>query len=209
MTFENQVKQALENLRSEKERKFDQTVDLIINLQKFQLKKTPINLFVNVHHKIKDKKVAAFLDTDSDLIDTIPLADFPKYKDKAKLKALVKKYDFFIAQGKIMPKVATTFGRVLGPTGKMPSPQLGLIMNADEKSINDLKTKINTSVKIRVKENSIKLPVGKVSMKDEEILDNIMTIYTEVVKHLPRDKENIKNVEVKYTMTKPQKIQLK
>jgi len=108
-----------------------------------------------------------------------------------------------------MPKVATTFGRVLGPTGKMPSPQLGLIMNADEKTINDLKTKINTSVKIRVKENSIKLPVGKVSMKDEEILDNIMTIYTEVVKHLPRDKENIKNVEVKYTMTKPQKIQLK
>ena len=210
MELQDKIKQALEQLRADaKERKFDQTVDLIINLQKYSVKKNPINLFVNVHHKIKDKKVAAFLDADSDLIDTIPLSDFGKYKDKNKLKQLVKKYDFFIAQGKIMPKVATTFGRVLGPTGKMPSPQLGLIMNADEKTINDLKTKINTSVKIRVKENSIKLPVGKVSMKDEEILDNIMTIYTEVVKHLPRDKENIKNVEVKYTMTKPQKIQLK
>lgn len=209
MELEQQLKEALATLRKEKERKFDQTVDLIINLQKYSHKKNPINLFINVPHKAKDKKIAAFLESDSDLIDTIPFTDFKKYSDKKKLKGLVKKYDFFIAQGKIMPKVATTFGRVLGPAGKMPSPQLGIILNADEKTINELKKKINTSVKVRVKESAIKLAVGKQSMKDEEIIENIMAIYNEAVKALPRDKENIKNVEIKFTMTKPIKIKLR
>jgi large subunit ribosomal protein L1 len=209
-TFEEQLKQALEQLRADaKERKFDQTVDFIVNLQKYSLKKNPINAFVTIPHKAKDKKVAAFLDGNSDLIDTIPLADFKKYNDKKKLKTLVKKYDFFIAQGSIMPKVATTFGRVLGPAGKMPSPQLGIILNADEKTLDELKKKINTSVKIRAKESSIKLPVGKVSMADDDIVENIMSIYNEVLKHLPREKENIKNIEVKFTMSKPIKIQVR
>jgi large subunit ribosomal protein L1 len=203
--LENQLKEALENLRKEKERKFDQTVDLVINLQKYSHKKNPINLFITVPHKTKDKKIAAFLESDSNLIDTITFNDFKKYNDKKKLKNLVKKYDFFIAQGKIMPKVATTFGRVLGPTGKMPSPQLGIILNADE----ELKEKINTSVKLRVKESSIKIPVGKQSMSDKDLIENIMAIYNEIIKVLPRDKENIKNIELKFTMTKPIKIQLR
>ena len=159
--------------------------------------------------KTKDKKVAGFFQSKSEFVDTITLDEFKKYADKKKLKSLVKKYDFFIAQGDLMPKVATTFGRVLGPAGKMPSPQLGILLNADEKSVADLKSKINTSVKIRVKESCVKVAVGKQNMKDEEIIENIMSIYHELIKALPRDKENIKNVELKFTMTKPQKIRIR
>src|SRR3989339_585709 len=125
------------------------------------------------------------------------------------LKKLVEKYDFFIAQASVMPKVATTFGRVLGPTGKMPSPQLGIILNADEKTINELKEKINSSIKIRAKESSIKLAIGKQSMKDEAIIENVMSIFNGVLKELPRNMENIKNVELKFTMTKPIKIKVR
>ncbi|MDA3837150.1 MAG: hypothetical protein PF542_06020 [Nanoarchaeota archaeon] len=207
--FEEQLKEALQELRTGKERKFDQTADLVVNLQKYSVKKNPINLLISVPHKSKDKKVAAFLETESNLIDTITVNDFKHYKEKSKLKALVKKYDFFIAQGSIMPKVATSFGRVLGPSGKMPSPQLGLILNADEKTINDLKERINTSVKIRVKETSIKVAVGKQSMTDEDIIENIMSIYNEIIKALPREKENVKNVELKFTMSKPVKIKVR
>ncbi len=207
--MEAELKKALEELRKNKERKFDQTLDLIVNLQKYSVKKNPINLFATVPHKTKDKKVAAFLESNSELIDTITFQDFKKYSDKKKLKSLVRKYDFFISQAKIMPQVATTFGRVLGPTGKMPSPQLGIILNADEKTINELKQKINTSVKIRVKESSIKLPVGKQSMKDEDLIENIISIYHEIIKNLPRGKENVKNLELKFTMTKPIKLTIK
>lgn len=207
--FEDKLKKAIEELRKSKERKFNQSVDLIVNLQKFDVRKNPLNLFINVPHKIKDKKIAAFLESKNPNVDTITFDEFKKYNDKKKLKQLVKKYDFFISQASLMPKVATTFGRVLGPAGKMPSPQLGIVLNADEKSINEIKEKVNNSVKIKVKEASIKMAIGKQDMKDKDILENISTVYKEVIKALPRDKENIKNVEVKFTMTKPIKIQIR
>jgi len=209
MELNEQLKNALDELRKGKERKFDQSVDLIINLQKFDVKKNQVNLFVSVPHKIKDKKICGFLEIKNNNVDTITKTEFKKYSDKKELKKLVKKYDFFIAQASVMPLVATTFGRVLGPAGKMPSPQLGILVNADDKAINELKAKINQSVKIRTKEASIKINVGKQSMKDEDIIENIMSIYNAVLKNLPREKDNIKNIELKLTMTKPQKIKIR
>jgi large subunit ribosomal protein L1 len=209
MDLKIDLKKALTELRKDKERKFDQTVDLVINLQKYDLKKNPINLFLSLPHKVKDKKIAGFLETKNPKVDTITLAEFKKYSNKTAIKKVVKKYDFFISQASLMPKVATTFGRILGPAGKMPSPQLGILMDVDDKAIDELREKINNSVKLRVKEASIKLPIAKQSMPDEEIIENIMIIYKAVIKAMPRDKENIKNVEIKFTMTKPQKIKIR
>ena len=207
--FDIQLKKALEELRKSKERKFNQTVDLIVNLQKFDVRKSQINLFLRVPHKLKDKKVAGFLESKNDSIDTITPTEFNKYRDKKELKKLVNKYDFFISQASLMPKVATTFGKILGPAGKMPSPQMGIILNADEKSISELKEKINNTIKIKIKEASIKLPIGKQNMKDEELIENTSYVYKEILKALPRDKENIKNVAIKFTMTKPIKIKIR
>jgi large subunit ribosomal protein L1 len=210
MEFEEQLKQALEELRKSKERKFDQTVDLIVNLQKIDLKRTTINIVANVPHKIKDKKIAGFLEVDNKNVDTITPNNFKKYNNNKKLlKNIVKNYDFFIAQASVMPKVASTFGRVLGPAGKMPSPQLGIMMNVTDKAIDELKQKINNSVKIKVKEASVKLPIGKQSMPDQEIIENITSVYNSLLKEFPRDKENIKNIELKFTMTKPIKINIR
>ncbi len=209
MELKEKLIKALTELRKEKERKFDQTVDLILNLQKFDHKRNSINLSVNVPFKIKDKKIAGFFETKKEGVETITKEMFKKYSDKNEMKKLVKNFDFFMAEGKLMPVVATTFGRVLGPVGKMPSPQLGILMHVDDKEIEELKKRINNSVKIRAKESSIKLSIGKQSMKDEEIIENVMVVYNAVLKALPRDKENIKNVEVKFTMTKPQKIKIR
>ncbi|MBU2616532.1 MAG: hypothetical protein KKB79_00960 [Nanoarchaeota archaeon] len=206
MKLKEELVKAIIELRKEKERKFDQTVDFIINLKKFDLKKDAINLIVNLPFKIKDKKVCAFLEVNNKDIDTITPEKFKTYSEKNALKKLVKKYDFFVAQASLMPKVATTFGRFLGPAGKMPSPQLGIIMKVDKSEIDEVMAKINNSTKVRTKESSIKLAVGKQSMKDEEIVENAFSIYDAILKVLPRDKENIKNIELKFTMTKPQKI---
>jgi large subunit ribosomal protein L1 len=209
MELKEQLGKALKELReSNKQRKFIQTADLIINLQKFDIKKTPINTFVSVPHKIKEKKVCAFLEVKNKDIPTITPSEFKKYSDKKEIKNLTKKYDFFIAQANLMPQVATTFGRVLGPAGKMPSPQLGILINADEKNVNETIAKINQSVRIRLKEPSLKVSIAKENMEDKEIVENIISVYNTLMKSLPRGKENIKNIEVKFTMTKPKKIKL-
>jgi large subunit ribosomal protein L1 len=209
MELNEQLKQALVELRKDKPRKFDQSVDLMINLQKFDLKKNQLNFFVSVPHKIKDKKICGFLEIKNNLVDTITKSEFKKYSTKQEVKKLANHYDFFIAQASLMPLVATTFGRALGPTGKMPSPQLGVMINVDDKQIKDLIERINASVKIKIKEASVKISVGKQSMKDEELIENAVTVYNAVLKAMTKGKENIKNIEIKFTMTKPQKIKVK
>jgi large subunit ribosomal protein L1 len=204
-----QLQQALVELRKDKERKFNQSVDLIINLQKIDLKKTQINMFVSVPHKIKDKKICGFFEIKNDLIDTITRSEFKRYSTKQEIKKLANHYDFFIAQASLMPIVATTFGRALGPTGKMPSPQMGILMNVEDKLLKDLIERINTSIKVKVKEASVKVSIGKQSMKDEELIENALSIYNGLLKVLTKGKENLKNVELKFTMTKPQKIKIK
>lgn len=209
MELDKELKNALDILRKEKQRKFEQTVDLIVNLQKFSIKRDNVNLFVSLPHVSKSKKIAAFLETKNNKIETITENEFKRYNDKKELKKLVNKFDFFISQASLMPKVATTFGRILGPTGKMPSPQLGILMNVDDKALEQLVEKINKGLKIRAKEASIKVSVGREKMKDEEIIENALTVYNALLKVLPKQKENIKNVEIKFTMTKPVKIIMK
>jgi large subunit ribosomal protein L1 len=207
--LEQELQTALNELRKEKVRKFNQTVDLIVNLQKFDARKENINFFVTVPHKIKEKNICAFLAVESKIMDTVTESDFRLYSDKKRLRNLEKKYDFFIAQASLMPKVATTFGRVLGPSGKMPSPQLGIIPQGEDKLVQELKERIDHSIRIRSKEASIKIGVGKQSMKDEELIENIVSIYNTLLKNLSKGIDNVKNVEIKLTMSKPQKIKLK
>ncbi len=203
------VKEALEEIRKQEKRKFEQSVDLIVNLKGIDIKKDNITTIVSLPHKIKDKKVCAFLTKKHGAVTTITEPEFAKYKDKKELKNLVKDYDFFIASAPLMPKVATVFGKVLGPAGKMPSPQLGVLMQENDEAIKVLLEKISKSIKVRAKEPSIKLTVGKESMDDGQIAQNIEAIYNGIINALPNKKENLKNVMIKTTMGKPLKVEVK
>jgi large subunit ribosomal protein L1 len=202
------LKEGLTEIKKGKERKFDQTIDLVINLRGINLKKDQLNIVVKVPNKVKDKKVCGFLTGKSKLVDTITEPEFKKYSEKDRLKNLVKDYDYFIAVAPLMPKVATVFGKVLGPVGKMPSPQLGILTNENDKEIQATLDKISTSLKIRLKEASVKVPVGRVSMNDEQISENITSIYKAVENALPKQKESVKNVMIKTTMGKPLKVEM-
>lgn len=204
-----QLKDAIQELRKNEKKKFDQSVDLIINLKGIDVKRDNVSTIITIPHKVKNKKVCAFLSKKSDLLPTVTQPEFPKYKEKKDLKLLVKKYDFFIASAKLMPSVATTFGKALGPTGKMPSPQLGVVMQEDDASIKQLLSRIDNAVKIRVKEASVKLPIGKESMSDEQLIANIQAVYQGLVAALPTKQDNIRSVMVKLTMSKPLKVEMK
>ncbi len=202
------LREALAELRKEEKRKFSQSIDLIINLKGIDVKRTSINLVVSLPHKIKDKKVCAFLEAKSTVVKTVTKPEFDTYKDKKALKNLVSDYDFFIANAKLMPAVAAAFGKALGPSGKMPSPQLGVVTDESPAAIQALLAKIDKSMKIRAKEPSIKLSIGNESMSDEHLEANAVAIYDGLIATLPTKKENIKNMMVKYTMSKPLAVEL-
>ncbi len=202
-----QIIKALAELRKNEKRKFEQTIDLIVNLKNFDLKKNSLNIFADIPYKIKEKRVCGFLTKKSDIIDTITKPEIELYKDKKKAKKLVKQYDFFIAHMSLMPAIANTLGRVMGPSGKMPSPQLGVLTDDSDNSIKALLVKIEKAVKIKAKEPSVKIAIAKENMKDDEIAENILSVYNAIMNALPNKKENIRSVLIKFTMTKPIKLE--
>ncbi len=208
MSEEEKILEAVKNLRKSEKKNFDQTIDLIVNLKNFDARREAFNIFIQVPNKIKDKKVAGFFEKDSKIINTIKKDDFARYKEKKDIKKLVKNYDFFISNTKLMPSVATAFGRILGPAGKMPSPQLGILVSEDDSAVKSIVEKINSTVRVRVKDPSIKIGIGKESLKDEQIVKNIFAVYSKLIETLPKNRDNVKNVKIKLTMGKPVAVEI-
>jgi large subunit ribosomal protein L1 len=207
------VKLALEELKKEPKRNFTQSYDLIINLKNLVIKQNPIDFFVTLHNnKGKKIKVAAFVNQQlADQADkfcdlTISESAFVKYKDTKAMKKLADEYDYFIAQAPLMAKVAATFGKVLGTKGKMPNPKLGCVVPPNA-NLEPLVKKLNTTVRLVAKKGTnLQCIVGKEDQSDEEIVDNVMTAYQAVLKQVPNETQNIKNILLKKTMSKPAKI---
>ncbi|MFA5797333.1 MAG: 50S ribosomal protein L1 [Candidatus Woesearchaeota archaeon] len=209
-------KEAIELIRQSRaqseKRKFTQSVDVIINLQDLDFKKPEhqIDFFVTFPHTLgKKKSVAAFVD--ADMVDeakkncdqVISLMQFEEFgKDKKKIKKLAKQHDFFIAQATIMTKIAATFGRVLGPKNKMPNPKAGAVV-APRSNLKPLYDKLQKTVRILARNKPVvQVMIGIETMTDEELADNLYLLYDQMVHHLPKEKNNIKNIYVKTTMGK-------
>jgi len=210
MAKENFI-EALKELRKDAEkRSFDQSVDLIINLKNFDPKRESVNLAMTMPNKGIDKKIGAFLEASSDVFDGVILKnEIDRWKEKKKAKELAKEYDFFVAAAPLMPLIATHFGKIFGPVGKMPDPKSGgVMMRYNEQDAKQLVERLRRTVRIKTKEASIKVVIGKESQKDEILAENAETIYNALLNSLTRKKENIKSVLIKFTMSKPAKVRI-
>ncbi len=196
------VSDAIKKLRAEEKRKFVQSLDLVVNLQKIDPRKDSINTLVAIPNPPK-KRICAFLTKKSTVVDTIVKEQMELYTDNKKVKKLAKRYDAFIAVAPLMGLVATKFGRVLGPVGKMPTPQAGVVMQETDANINAMVDKLSKSTKLRVKEKSIKLSVGKEDMSDSQLIENTQSVLKSIIDLLPNKKDNIKNISIKWTMGTP------
>ena len=196
-------------------RNFKQSYDLIINLKGLDPKKQEhqIDLFVTLpHSRGKKVKVCALVGAELEeqakgIYDSVILSDnFEKYKDKKETKKVANSADFFIAQANIMPKIATVFGRVFGPRGKMPNPKSGCIV-APNANLKPLYEKLQRTVRVSVKSAPlIQCAVGTEDMNINEVAENALNVYDSVLHALPNDKHNIKDAYIKLTMGKPVRI---
>lgn len=212
----NVVKQ-LKALRAEaKERKFNQSVELIVNLKEINLKNPDeqVEFFTQSPHQASKNKVCAIVGGELEaeakaVVDfTITQGQLEEYKNnKKKAKQLANEYDYFIAQANIMGAIAGALGRVFGPRGKMPNPKAGLVV-PPKTSLGPLYERLQTTVKISAKKvPMIQLAVGTMEMSDEDLAENIVYFYDQIEHHLPKERHNVKNVYMKFSMSKAVKIQ--
>ena len=210
-----QIKKALEQLRKDsKKRNFDQSVDFIANLKELNIKKAEenVDIFVSLKNPSpKNFKICAFVGKElmdkANIFDkVISEAEFINYKDKNNIKKLSKEYDIFLAQASVMAKVATTFGKVLGPKGKMPNPKAGHVL-MPAMDLEQVKNKIQSSIRLKTKnEKIVKASIGKESMTDEQLIENFMTTYNALVHALPKDENNLSLIFIKTTMGKSVRV---
>ncbi len=211
-----QILESIKKAReSSKKRNFNQSFDLIISVKELDLKKTENQkeLFVAMPFATSKKmKVCALIGQES--IEEAKVCDkaiaqdrFIEYdgNDKA-VKKLASEFDYFIAQANIMPAIAKIFGKVLGRRGKMPNPKAGCIF-PPKTNLKPLYERLQRTVRLKLKTASmVQCRVGMENMKDEEIGENILSVYNAFVRALPAEQNNIKNVYLKTTMGKPIKI---
>ena len=196
-----------------KKRKFNQTWDLIINLTGLDLKKTE-NRF-NVEFALpegrgKDVKVAVIADALAAEADKVADTVIRKAeievlaKNKKKLKRLVQDHDWFLAEAPLMPMIGKTLGVIMGTRGKMPKPV------PTKAKIEPFIVIARKSIKIRLRESpTIHIPIGTDKMPDEAVAKNLEAAYNFVRERLPKGRTNIKNVQLKLTMGKPVKLEVK
>jgi len=200
----------IEELRKGKKRNFNQTLDLIITLKDFDPKHETVSTSIEIPYISKRKKICAFLEKPSKIVDYVITKNDIDIISSKEIKNFAKNYDFFISNAKLMPKIASKFGKILGIMGKMPDPKMGcIIIDEKEDVIKRLIEKLSKTIKIRTKEASIKVPIGKEEMSDTELVENASIIVKSIIQALPKKELNVKSILLKFTMTKPIKVEIK
>lgn len=195
-------------------RKFNQTIELIINLRDIDMKKPEAKIQETIelpHTPSKKAKVCVIASGELALKAKKAGAELvvgnPELEalttDKKRQKQLANNYDVFIAEAPLMPLVGRTLGSILGPRGKMPKPVPPTV---------DIKVqmrKLRKTVNVRLRGQPIlQCAVGSEDMKDEEITGNIMAVVRRIEGRLKRGLKNIMSIHLKTTMGKPVKIKL-
>ena len=210
MITEAQLAEVVTKAKEEtKKTKFKQSLELIINFKDIDVKKgfainevvqlpktnSPATVCVIATGEMSQKAKAANADS---VIGNEELAKFEANKRES--RKFINKYDFFLADTKIMPTVGKALGQLLGPRGKMPTPV------PFDAPIDAFLARFRTSIKVRTRASlSISCKIGDESMEDADLATNAFTVLNTIEKKLPNGEKNIKKVMIKTTMGKPVK----
>jgi large subunit ribosomal protein L1 len=180
------VKEAVEIIKSTAYAKFNETVELHINL--------------GIDPKLNDQRIrfAASLPNGTGKTIKILVISNDNSGEKGNVNFRDEKVIEEIMAGKIMPDknfnviIATTdmmknlakVAKILGPRGMMPSPKLGTVTDDVEKAINNL-SKGQVEVKSQPNHAVIHQAVGKVNFDANKLAENIEFVVSEINKNSP------------------------
>ena len=179
------VEEAVALVQDMKYSKFDESVDMSINLG------------VDPRHAEENIRITTPLPHGTGKeVTVLVLAEGPKEKEAleagadyvgnkeylTKIKNGWTDIDKIIAMPSMMGELGK-LGKILGPKGLMPNPKSGTVTMNVAQAVKDIKA---GQVELRVESNGIvHVRCGKVSFSKEQLVENIMKIYQTIMKARP------------------------
>ncbi len=196
------IKEAVSLLKDIPKIKFDETLDIAINLgvdpkQSDQIVKGVVNLPNGTGRKVN---IAVFAKDDKAKEAKNAGADFVGQEDLAtKMEKSEIKVDRVIATPDMMAVVGK-LGKVLGPKGLMPNPKLGTVTSELDKTIKDIKS---GQIEFKAdKSGIVHAGIGKVSFTEEKLGENISNFIDAIIKAKPKGSKGtyLKEIYISPTM---------
>ncbi len=194
------VTEAIKVLKSLKPRKFDESVDLALNLN-IDAKKTDQNIrgsFVLPNGTGKTKRILVVTKTKAAEAGEADYCGAEDMIEKIEKENWFE-FDTIVATPEMMPLLGK-LGKVLGPKGLMPNPKLGTVTTNVKDAIANIKKGM-----VEYKNDSygnVHMSIGKLSFSEEKLEENLRAIVSEIVKNKPTAVKGtfVKNISVSTTM---------
>ncbi|MBD31383.1 MAG: 50S ribosomal protein L1 [Candidatus Marinimicrobia bacterium] len=175
---------AIKMLKSFKFTKFDESIDLAINLGVDPRHADQnIRLTTSLPHGTgKEVKVLVVTQGPKEQEAKDAGADYVGKEFLDKLKSGWDDVDKIIATPDMMPELGK-LGKVLGPKGLMPNPKSGTVTTDISSSVKEIKA---GKIELRVEKNGIvHAQCGKSSFDESALEENVKTIYETIMKAKP------------------------
>ncbi len=199
---EYSLEEAIKLLKDAPKTKFDETVDLAVNLgvdprKSDQMVRGSVSL---PNGTGKDVRVLVFAKGEKEKEALDAGAEFVGAEDLVeKVKGGWLDFDKAVATPDMMGTVGK-IGKILGPRGLMPNPKTGTVTFDVAKAVAELKAgKVDYRVE---KAGIVHAPVGKISFTEEALFENAKTVIDSIAKAKPSSSKGryIKRCTVSSTM---------
>lgn len=196
------VEEAIALIKESAYAKFDETVDMSINLGVDPKKSDQMvrGTVVLPHGTGRQVRVLVFAKGEKEREAKDAGADYVGAEDLVeKIQQGWLDFDKAVATPDLMGLVGK-LGKVLGPRGLMPNPKLGTVTFDIAKAVKEIKAgKVEYKVE---KAGIVHVPIGKVSFDKEKLLENTLAILKSVSKAKPSTSKGkyIKRITMSSTM---------
>ena len=196
------INEAISILKKSKKLKFDETLDIAINLgvdpkHADQIVKGIVKLphgtgkIVKIAVFAKDEKATEAKEAGADYVGSVDLVQ--KFeKSEIKVDRVIATPDMMTVVGKL--------GKILGPKGLMPNPKLGTVTKDLKKTIEDIK---NGLIEFKAdKSGTVHAGIGKISFTEDKLEKNINDFVEAIIKAKPSGAKGnyFKNMYISATM---------
>lgn len=197
-------------------RKFNQSIELIINIKGIDFKKPENRIYEVVelpHGRGSKPSKICVIASPAVAAEAKKIPGIDRVIEREELEALTgnkrlvkkiaSKYDFFLVDPVLMGLAAKALGAALGGRGKRPQP---IPQGVD---LAGLVESLKKSIIINLRKNPQAMClIGTENMDSRQLAENAAAVISKIVDKLEKRFRNVSSIYVKKTMEKPVKVEL-